>query len=120
MGVNSLEIEVFELTPVVAVTMGRRNYEDEEEEPEEEEPEEEEPEEGDEENEPEEILWRSSTTFDYDGTVRTIVKGEPGAAVRQLRDASDSISGEVAKAISMAHHIVRNNPEQLGLQLYAR
>jgi hypothetical protein len=55
MRVNSLEIEVFELTPAVAVTMGRRNYEDEEEEPEE----------GDEEDEPEEMLWRSSTTFDY-------------------------------------------------------
>jgi hypothetical protein len=120
MRVNSLEIEVFELTPAVAVTMGRRNYEDEEEGPEEEEPEEEEPEESDEEDEPEEMLWRSSTTFDYDGTVRTMVKGEPSAAVRQLRDASDSVSGEVAKAISLACHIVRNNPEQLGLQLYAR
>lgn len=72
MRVNSLEIEVFELTPAVAVTMGRRDYEDEEEGPEEEEFEEEDPEEGDEEDEPEEMLWRSSTTVDYDGTVRTI------------------------------------------------
>jgi hypothetical protein len=52
--------------------MGRRDYEDEEEGPEEEEFEEEDPEEGDEEDEPEEMLWRSSTTVDYDGTVRTI------------------------------------------------
>ena len=89
MRINSLEIEVFELTPAVAVTMGRRNYEDEEEEPEEEEPEE-----GDEEDEPEEMFWRSSTTFDYNGTVRTIVQEEPSAAVRQLRDASDSVFGE--------------------------
>ena len=120
MRVNSLEIEVFERTPAVAITRGHRNYEDEEEGPEEEEPEEEEPEEGDEEDEPEEMLWRSSTTFDYDGTVRIIVKGGPSAAVRQLRDASDSVPGEVAKAVSPAYHFVRNNPEQLGLQLYAR
>ena len=106
MRVNSLEIEVFELSLTVAVTMGRRDYGDEEEGPEEEEFEEEDPEEGDEEDEPEEMLWRSSTTFDYDGTVRTTVKRGPSATVRQLRDAGDSISGEVAKAISLAHHIV--------------
>jgi hypothetical protein len=105
MRVNSLEIEVFELTPAVAVTMGRGDYEDEEG-PEEEEFEEEDPEEGDEEDEPEEMLWRSSTTFDYDGTVQTKVKRGPIAAVRRLRDAGDSISREVAKAISLAHHIV--------------
>jgi cobalamin biosynthesis protein CobT len=102
MRINSLEIEVFELTPAVAVTRGPRNYQDEEEgleeeeseeeESEEEESEEEEPEEGDEEDEPKEVPWRSSTTFDYDGTVRTRVKGRPSAAVRQLRDASDSVS----------------------------
>ena len=73
-------------------------------------PEEEEPEEGDEEDEPEEMLWRSSTTFDYDGTVQIIVKEELCAAVRQLRDASDSVSGEVAKAIRLAQHVVRNSP----------
>jgi hypothetical protein len=56
MRVNSLEIEVFELSPAVAVTMGRRDYGDEEEGPEEEEFEEEDPEEGDEEDEPEEML----------------------------------------------------------------
>jgi len=106
MRVNSLEIEVFELNPAVAVTMGRRDYGDEEEGPEEEELEGEDPEEGDEEDEPEEMLWRSSTTVDYDGTVRTIVKEDPSAAIRQLRGASDSVSGEVAKAISLAHHIV--------------
>jgi hypothetical protein len=94
MRVNSLEVEVFELTPTVAVTRSHRSYEDEEEGPEEEEPEEEEPEEGDEEDEPEEMFWRSSTTFDYDVTARTIVKGGPSAAVRQLRDASDSVFGE--------------------------
>ncbi len=91
MRINSLEIETFELTPDVAVTRGHRNYEDEGEESEEEEPEE-----GDEEGEPEEILWSSSTTFDYDGTVRTRIKGGPSATVRQLRDAGDSVSGEVA------------------------
>jgi hypothetical protein len=106
MRVNSLEIEVSELTPAVAVTMGRRDYEDEDEGPAEEEFEEEDPEEGDEEDEPEEMLWRSSTTFDYDGPVRTIVNEAPCAAVRQLRDASHSVSGEVAKAISLAYHIV--------------
>jgi len=52
MRVNSLEIEVFELNPAVAVTMGRRDYGDEEEGPEEEELEGEDPEEGDEEDEP--------------------------------------------------------------------
>ena len=94
MRINSLEIEVFELTPAVAVTRGPRNYQDEEEGLEEEESEEEEPEEGDEEDEPKEMPWRSSTTFDYDDTVRTRVKGRPSAAVRQLRDASDSVFGE--------------------------
>ncbi len=73
MRINSLEIENFEFTSAIAVTRGHINYEDEEEGPEEEEPEEEEPEEGDEEDEPKEIVWRSSTTFDYDGTVQTIV-----------------------------------------------
>ena len=75
MRANSLEIEVFELNPAVAVTRSHRNYEDEEDGPEEEETEEEEPEEGDEEDEPEEMRWRSSTAFDYDDTVPTIVKG---------------------------------------------
>jgi hypothetical protein len=56
MRVNRLEIEVSGLTPAVAVTMGRRDYEDEEEGPEEKEFEEEDPEEGDEEDEPEEML----------------------------------------------------------------
>ena len=73
MRINSLEIEIFEFTPAIAVTRGHINYEDEEEGHEEEEPEEEEPEEGDEEDEPKEIVWRSSTTFDYDGTMRTII-----------------------------------------------
>ncbi len=109
MRVSGLEIEVFELSPAVAVTMGRRDYGDEEETPEEEEFEEEDPEEGDEEDEPEEMLWRSSTTFDYDGTVRTIVKEDPCAAVRQLRDAGDSVFGEVQgpsvrPAISLSSH----------------
>ncbi len=72
MRIKSLEIEVFELSPAVVVTMGHRNYEDEEED-EEEEPEEEKPEEGDEEDEPKEMVWRSSTTFDYDDTGRTII-----------------------------------------------
>ena len=71
MRINSLDIEVFELTPAVAVTRGRRNYQDEEDGLEEEEPEEEEPEEGGEEDEPKEMLWRSSTAFEYDGTVQT-------------------------------------------------
>ena len=68
MRIKSLEIEVFELTPAVAVTRGHIDYEDEEEGPEEEEPEE-----GDEEDEPKEMVWRSSTTFDYDDTGRTII-----------------------------------------------
>jgi ribosomal protein L12E/L44/L45/RPP1/RPP2 len=73
MRVNSLETEVFELAPAIAVTRGPRNYADEEEVLEEQESEEEEPEEGDEEEEPKEMPWRSSTTFDYDGTLRSIV-----------------------------------------------
>jgi len=77
MRISSLEIEVFELTPAVAVTRSHRSYEDEEEGPEEEESEEEEPEGDEEENEPAEMLWRSS------------------ASVRR-RDASDSVSGEGA------------------------
>jgi hypothetical protein len=85
MRINSLEVGIFEFTPAVAVTRGHRNYEDEEEGSEEEEPEEEEPEEGDEEDEPKEMLWRSSTTCDYDGTARTRAKGGFRASLLILR-----------------------------------
>ena len=95
MRINSLEIEVLELTPASAVTRSHRTYEDEEEGPEEQEYEAEEPEEGDEEDEPEEMLWRSATAFAYDGTVRSIIKRRPSAVVGQLPDASDSVSGKV-------------------------
>jgi len=76
MRVNTFAVDVFGLAPAVALTRGHRSYEDDEEESEEEESEEEEPEEDEEEGEPEEILWRSATTFDcVMASCGTIVKG---------------------------------------------
>jgi len=65
MRVSAFEVDVFGLASAVALTRDHRSYEDDEEESEEEEPEEDE-----EEGEPEEILWRTSATFDCDGMVR--------------------------------------------------
>jgi hypothetical protein len=59
MRVSTFDVDVFGLTPAVALTRSRMSYEDEEEESEEEQPEREEPEEAEEESEPEEIHWRS-------------------------------------------------------------
>ena len=71
MKVNTFEVDVFGLSPAVALTRGHRSYQDEEGESGEEEPEEGEAEEdGEEEDEPAEIHGKSSTTFDCAGTVR--------------------------------------------------
>jgi hypothetical protein len=75
MRVNTLEVDVFAIASAVALARSHRSYEGVEEESAEEEPEEREPDEDEEEGEPEEILWKSATTFVVMAWDEIIVKG---------------------------------------------